>query len=99
MNQFLRVRKKLEPEHYKEKTNSPIVLPFPHAMTNQRKVNHDSKIFKIFKEVKINIPLLDVIKQVLFLMQFFKKELCTVKKKSNVKKKAEKVSFFKTIIL
>ena len=31
------------------KTDSPPALPFPHAMTKQRKVNHNSKIFETFK--------------------------------------------------
>jgi hypothetical protein len=52
----------VESEHFKEKTNFPPALPFPHAMTKQRKVNHNSEIFEIFKQVRINIPLLDVIK-------------------------------------
>ena len=35
-------KERVEPEHCKEKTDSPLVLPFPHAMTKQRKVNHNS---------------------------------------------------------
>jgi hypothetical protein len=35
----------VKPEHCKEKTDSPPVLPFPHAMTKQREVNHNSEIF------------------------------------------------------
>ena len=50
MNQSLRVRKMLNPNIQKKKrTDSPPVLSFFHAITNQRKVNHISKIFKIFK--------------------------------------------------
>jgi len=52
----------VESDHCKEKTDSPSALPFPHAMTKQRKVNHNSEIFKTFKQVRINIPLLDAIK-------------------------------------
>jgi len=52
----------VEFEHYKEKTDSSLALPFPHAMTKQRKVNHNSEIFETFKQVRINIPLLDPIK-------------------------------------
>jgi len=40
----------VKPEHCKEKTDSPSVLPFPHAMTKQREVNHDSEIFETFKQ-------------------------------------------------
>jgi len=74
-------------EHYKEKTDFPPALPFPHAMTKQRKVNHNSEIFETFKQVRIIIPLLDAIKQVHFYAKFLK-DLCTVKRKLNVKKKA-----------
>ena len=54
----------VESEHCKEKTDFPPALQFPHAMTKQRKVNHNSEIFETFKQVRINIPLLDAIKQV-----------------------------------
>jgi hypothetical protein len=77
----------VEYEHYKEKTDSPPALPFPHAMTKQRKFNHNSEIFETLKQVRINIPLLDVIKHVPSYAKFLK-DLCTVKRKLNVKKKA-----------
>jgi hypothetical protein len=57
-------KERVESEHCKEKTNSPPALPFSHTMTNQRKVNHNSEILETFKQVRINIPLLDAIKQV-----------------------------------
>jgi hypothetical protein len=77
----------VESEHYKEKNDSPPALPFPHAMTKQRKVNHNSEIFETFKQVRINIPLLDAIKHVPSYDKFLK-DLCTVKRKLNVKKTA-----------
>jgi hypothetical protein len=77
----------VESEHCKEKTDSSLALPFPHAITKQRKINHNSEIFKTFKQVRINIPLLDTIKQVPSYAKFLK-YLCTVKRKLNVKKKA-----------
>jgi hypothetical protein len=52
----------VESKHCKEKTDFPPTLPFPHDMTKQRKVNHNSEIFETFKHVRINIPLLDAIK-------------------------------------
>jgi hypothetical protein len=76
----------VESEHCKEKTDSPPAFPFPHAMTKQRKVDHNSEIFKTFKQVRINIPLLDAIKQVPSYAKFLK-DLCIVKRKLNVKKK------------
>jgi len=77
----------VEAEQCKKKTDSPPALLFPHTMTKQRKVNHNSEIFETFKQVRINIPLLDAIKQVPFYAKFLK-DLCTVKRKLNVKKKA-----------
>jgi len=56
-------------------------------MTKQRKVNHNSEIFETFKQVRINIPLLDVIKHVPSYAKFLR-DVCTVKRKLNVKKKA-----------
>jgi hypothetical protein len=43
----------IKPEHCKEKTDFPPVLPFPHAMTKQREVNHDFEIFENFKQEEI----------------------------------------------
>jgi hypothetical protein len=80
-------KEEVESEHCKEKTDSPLALPFPHAMTKERKVNHNSEIFETFKHVRINIPLLDAIKHVLSYAKFLK-DLFTVKRKLNVKKKA-----------
>jgi len=77
----------VESKHCKEKTDCPPALSFPHAMTKQRKVNHNFEIFKTFKQLRINIPLLDDIKQVPSYAKFLK-DLCTVKRKLNVKKKA-----------
>jgi hypothetical protein len=57
-------KERVEPEHCKEKTDSPQELPFSHAMTKQRKVNHNSEIFETFKQVRINIPLLVSIKHI-----------------------------------
>ena len=45
------------------------------------------EIFEVFKQVRINIHLLDAIKQVPSYAKFLK-DLCTVKRKLNVKKKA-----------
>ena len=77
----------VESEHCKERTDSPPALPFPHAMTKQRKVNHNYEIFETFKQVRIDIPLLDAIKQIPPYAKFLK-DLCTVKRKMNVKKKS-----------
>jgi hypothetical protein len=55
-------KERVEPEHCKEKTDSPLTLPFPQAMTKQRKIKHNFEIFETFKQVRISIPLLDAIK-------------------------------------
>ena len=61
----------VEYEHCKEKTDSSLALPFPHAITKQRKVNHNSEIFETFKQVRINIPLLDALLNRFLLMLNF----------------------------
>ncbi|XP_041000084.1 uncharacterized protein LOC121246130 [Juglans microcarpa x Juglans regia] len=48
---------------------------------------YHTEIHEMFKQVKINIPLLDAIQQVPSYAKFLK-DLCTVKRKLNVKKKA-----------
>jgi hypothetical protein len=39
----------VKPEHCKEKTDSLLALLFLYVMTKQRKVSHNSEIFKTFK--------------------------------------------------
>ncbi|XP_061949593.1 uncharacterized protein LOC133673016, partial [Populus nigra] len=43
-------KERVESEHFKENTDSSPALPFPHAMTKQKKVNHNSEIFETFKQ-------------------------------------------------
>ena len=50
-----------EPSPNVEKTESMSMPPFPKALT-QKKPNHNPEIFEIFKQVKVNLPLLDIIK-------------------------------------
>ncbi|KAL5733108.1 hypothetical protein ACOSQ2_032800 [Xanthoceras sorbifolium] len=40
-----------------EKIKLPPVAPFPQALNNPRKLNHNPEIYEIFKQVKVNIPL------------------------------------------
>ena len=80
-------KERVEPKHCKEKTDSLLPLPFPHAMTKQRKVNYNFEIFETFKQVRINIPLLDSIKHVPSYAKFLK-DLSTVKRKLNMKKES-----------
>lgn len=46
----------------------------------------NTEVYELFKQVKINIPLLDAIKQIPLYAKFLK-DLCTVKRKLNVQKK------------
>ena len=38
------------------------LAPYPHRLRAPKKVNNHSKIYELFKQVKLNIPLLDDIK-------------------------------------
>ena len=80
---FLKSKEVVEPTTTKEKTEPSPAPPFPHVFTLARKVNHNPEIFK---QVKVNFPLLDAIKQVPSYAKFLK-DLFTIKRKLNVKKK------------
>ena len=60
--------------------------PFPNAFKGKRKASHSPKIFELLKQVKVNILLLDMIKQVPPYAKFLK-DLCTVKKGLNIENK------------
>ena len=66
------------------KTSMP--PPFPQALRGKKGVKNSSEIFEVLRQVKVNIPLLDMIKQVLTCAKFLK-DLCTVKRGLNVDKK------------
>ena len=59
--------------------------PFPQALRGKKGVNNPTKIFKVLRQVKVNIPLLNKIKHVPAYAKFLK-DLCTVKKGLNVNK-------------
>ena len=63
------------------------MVPYPQRLAAGQKNKYHTEIQEIFKQVKINIPLLDAIQQVPSYAKFLK-DLCTVKRKLNVKKKA-----------
>ncbi|XP_024033544.1 uncharacterized protein LOC112095670 [Citrus clementina] len=77
----------VEPLNHEEITNSLPVPLFPQALIKPKKSNHSLEIYEVFKQVKVNIPLLDVIKQVPSYTKFLK-DLCTVKRKHKVQKRA-----------
>ena len=61
--------------------------PFPKALQGKKGMSNTSEIFDVLKQVRVNIPLLDMIKQVPTYAKFLK-DLCTVKRGLNVNKKA-----------
>ncbi|XP_026434402.1 uncharacterized protein LOC113331971 isoform X2 [Papaver somniferum] len=74
-----------------EKGNSEISYvpraPFPQALLTRKKGTSPNDILEVFKQVKVNIPLLDAIKQIPSYAKFLR-DMCTVKRKLNVHKKA-----------
>ena len=74
-----------EPE--KDKASHVPPTPYPHRLRTPKKVNNNSEIYELFKQVKLNIPLLDAIKQIPSYAKFLK-DLCTVKRKLGVNKEA-----------
>ena len=63
------------------------VAPFPQRLRPPVNLNNNAEIFELFKHVKINIPLLDAIKQIPSNAKFLK-DLCTIKRKHNINNKA-----------
>ena len=92
-----REKEEVEPDHifikeYSMKKSTP--PPFPQALRGKKKASKQAGILEELRQVKVNILLLDMIKQVLTYAKFLK-DLCTVKKGLSIDKKAfltEKVS-------
>ena len=61
-------------------------LPFPQAMKSKKKAINQAEMLEVLRQVKVNIPLLDIIKQVPTYAKNFK-DLCIVKRGLNVDKK------------
>ena len=61
--------------------------PFPQALRGKKRGNNQIEILEVLRQVKVNIPLLDMIEQVPTNAKFLK-DLCTVKRGLNVDKKA-----------
>ncbi|RVW21865.1 hypothetical protein CK203_108512 [Vitis vinifera] len=60
--------------------------PFPQALHGKKGINNASEILEVLRQVKVNIPFLDMIKQVPTYAKFLK-DLCTIKRGLNVSKK------------
>ncbi|GKV43629.1 hypothetical protein SLEP1_g50893 [Rubroshorea leprosula] len=65
----------------------PLRVPFPQALKTGKISDNQGEILEILKQVKINLPLLRVIKQVPTYAKVIK-DLCTMKRKHHVKKTA-----------
>ena len=68
-----------------EKNSTP--PPFPQALKAKKKAINQAEMLEVLRQVKVNIPLLDMIKQVPTYAKNFK-DLCTMKRGLNVDKKA-----------
>ena len=77
-----------------KKSMSP---PFPQALRGKKKASKQEGILEVLRQVKVNIPLLDMIKQVLTYAKFLK-DLCTVKKGLVIDKKAFLIEQVSSII-
>ena len=76
----------LEPKS-NEIERCPILTPFSQRLIPPQKMNQNFGILEVLKQVKVKIPLLDAIKKIPSYAKFLK-DLCTVKLKLNVHKKA-----------
>ena len=61
--------------------------PFPQALRGKNKASKQAGILEVLRQVKVNIPLLDMIKQVPTYAKVLK-DLCTVKRGLGIDKKA-----------
>ena len=61
--------------------------PFPQALRGKKKETQQAGILEVLRQVKVNIPLLDLINQVPAYEKFLK-DLCTIKKGLGIEKKA-----------
>ena len=61
--------------------------PFPQALRGKKRVNNPTEILEVLRQVKVNIPLLNMIKTVPTYAKFLN-DLCTLKRGLNVNKKA-----------
>ena len=75
----------VEPE--KDKASHVPLAPYPHWLRAPKKLNNHSEIYQLFKQVKVNMPLLDAIKKIPSYAKFLK-DLCTVERKLGVNKDA-----------
>ena len=73
----------VEVESEKDKTSHVPPAPYPYRLRAPKKVNNHFEIYELFKQVKVNILLLDAIKKIPSYAKFLK-DLYTVKRKLGV---------------
>ena len=61
--------------------------PFPQALRSKKQIPNQAEIWEVLRQVKVNIPLLDMIKQVPTYEKFLK-DLCIIKRRLGIEKKA-----------
>ena len=71
----------------REEVKTSVPPPFPQALRKKKNSVNQTEMLEVLRQVKVNIPLLDMIKQVPTYAKFLK-DLCTVKRGFNVNKKA-----------
>ena len=71
----------------REEAKISVPPPFPQALRKKKSSVNQTEMLEVLRQVKVNIPLLDMIKQVPTYAKFLK-DLCTVKMGLNVNKKA-----------
>ena len=80
--------KEVEPERIIIKEDSmkkSMPPPFPQALKGKKKASNQTEILEVLRQVKVNIQLLDMIKQVTTYAKFLN-DLCTLKRVLNVYK-------------
>ena len=71
----------------REEVKPSVPPPFPQALPKKKNSVNQTEILEVLQHVKVNIPLLDMIKHVPTYAKFLK-DLCTVERGLNVNKKA-----------
>ena len=80
----------MQPEHIlleEDTMKYRIPPPFPQALRGKKKATQQAGILEVLRQVKVNIPLLDLINQVPAYAKFLK-DLCIIKKGLCIEKKA-----------
>ena len=81
---------KMQPKHIlleEDTMKYRIPPPFPQALRGKKKETQQAGILEVLRQVKVNIPLLDLINQVPAYAKFLK-DLCTIKRGLGIEKKA-----------